>query len=417
MLERAFELDPQIGQTLAAHGQLLTCCVALFRHRRQRREQRRRQALSGLVHLGVVLTATFEVKAGNAVAAAGAQSELEAGEPADALLDTALRGFCRTHQLAQAFADSLSAGQHLAGQFNAHIVDRYRLGTLAVLFQQRQPALQRLDQHRQPRHLALVRIALVAPHGEQRRQLCHLRIHARLLDHQRIARGQRLHLRVRQRREFHVLDRPQPLVAAHHLRDETRLGLQGLPHVAVETALGDVAEDLHVFALVALAQDAPFALLHVARPPGRVQVVQRRQPGLHVGADAHLGRRSEQHPHPAFAHGLEQRCLLRVAVGVVHERDLGGRHAGVDQALLQVVIDAEGLAFLRRRQVAEHQLRAAGGAGHSGDLQLDVGQCGGVQGCLGKWFDPGHRQGSNDGKVNTQLRFCLLALWASGMSA
>ncbi|WP_428566173.1 hypothetical protein [Ramlibacter sp.] len=31
-------------------------------------------------------------------------------------------------------------------------------------------------------------------------------------------------------------------------------------------------------------------------------------------------------------------------------------------------------------------------------------------GCLEKWFDPGHRQGSNDGKVNTHRRFCLLRM-------
>jgi len=31
-------------------------------------------------------------------------------------------------------------------------------------------------------------------------------------------------------------------------------------------------------------------------------------------------------------------------------------------------------------------------------------------------FDTVHRQGSNDGKVNTRQRFCLLALWTSGMT-
>ena len=115
------------------------------------------------------------------------------------------------------------------------------------------------DAHRQVRHFRLVGIALVAPHHEQRRVARDVGIDAGLLDHLRIARGKRLDLRIAQRREFHVLDGTQALVAAHHLRDELRLGQHRLPAVGVEAALRDVADDLHFLALVALPQDAAFA--------------------------------------------------------------------------------------------------------------------------------------------------------------
>ena len=55
------------------------------------------------------------------VTAAGTQADVEAGKPADTLVDTALSGLRRTHQLAQAFADRLSTDEHVVSQFDAHV--------------------------------------------------------------------------------------------------------------------------------------------------------------------------------------------------------------------------------------------------------------------------------------------------------
>jgi len=46
------------------------------------------------------------------------------------------------------------------------------------------------------------------------------------------------------------------------------------PHVDVEAAFGGVADDLDLGVLVALADDAAFALLDVGGAPGAVDVVQ-----------------------------------------------------------------------------------------------------------------------------------------------
>lgn len=61
-----------------------------------------------------------------------------------------------------------------------------------------------------------------------------------------------------------------------------------LPHVRVEAAGGHVADDVHGRVLVALAQDAAFALFDVGRAPRHVDVVQRDEALLDVDAGAHL---------------------------------------------------------------------------------------------------------------------------------
>jgi hypothetical protein len=51
------------------------------------------------------------------------------------------------------------------------------------------------------------------------------------------------------------------------------------------------------FILVALPLNTPFTLGKVTRPPRTVEVMERDQPVLDVGASAHFCRRAEQHPH------------------------------------------------------------------------------------------------------------------------
>ena len=233
-----------------------------------------------------------------------------------------------------------------------------RLDARHVLGVQRNFLLHRLYHHRQPAHLAFVGVTLVAPHREQRRELGYLRVHTSLLNHQRIARSQGFHLGIRQRRQFHIFQRPDTLVALHHLGNEARLGLQGLPEVTVKAAFCDITVNVHRVTLVALPQDATVSLLHIAGPPWRIQVVQGAQPGLHIGAHPHLGGRPQQHPNPAFTHRLEQRGLLDVGFGIVHKGNLLVGNARVDQPMAQIVIHAEALAALGGRQIAEHQLCA-----------------------------------------------------------
>jgi len=74
----------------------------------------------------------------------------------------------------------------------------------------------------------------------------------------------------------------EDLVAAH-LFDEHGFGLNLLPHDGVVAGLGDVVEDVDLVVLVALSQDAAFALLKIGWAPGHVDVMQRHQARLHVG--------------------------------------------------------------------------------------------------------------------------------------
>ena len=114
-----------------------------------------------------------------------------------------------------------------------------------------------------------------------------------------------------------VLDLADVEPAAHHLVDEPRFALDRLPAVGVKAAFDDVAVDLDLGVLVALAQDAALALFDVRGPPRAVEVVQRDRPGLDVGPDAHLLGRADQHrdvpgaARPRTAGPSRRRCGLR----------------------------------------------------------------------------------------------------------
>ena len=119
--------------------------------------------------------------------------------------------------------------------------------------------------------------------------------------HRRVARGDGLDLGVGEFLAADVLGAAGGVVAGHHLGDEPGLGLQGLPHIGVERSFGDVAVDRHFLVLVALAEDAAFALLDLGRLPRGVEVMQGDQAFLDVGAGAHLLRAADQHADRAVA--------------------------------------------------------------------------------------------------------------------
>ena len=137
-----------------------------------------------------------------------------------------------------------------------------------------------------------------------------------------LSAGDRLDLGVGELLAADVLGAAGGVVAGHHPRDEAGLGLESLPHVGVERAFGDVAVDRHLLVLVLLTQDAAVALFYFRRFPGGVQVVQRHEAFLHVGAGAHLLRAADQHPHRAGPDLLEEGQLLGVGVGVAGGGDL-----------------------------------------------------------------------------------------------
>ena len=80
-------------------------------------------------------------------------------------------------------------------------------------------------------------------------------------EHGGIAGGDGFHLGVGQLLAADILGLAHGAVAGHDLVDEPGLGLQGLPHIGIEGAFGDVAEDRDFLVRIALAQDAAVALL------------------------------------------------------------------------------------------------------------------------------------------------------------
>src|ERR1700722_10958668 len=102
----------------------------------------------------------------------------------------------------------------------------------------------------------------------------------------------------------------------HIVGDKPGLGFQGLPHIRVKRSLSDIAVDRYLLVLIAEAENAALALLDLGGLPGGVEMVQRHQAFLHVGAGAHLGRAADQYSDLAAAYLVEQCLFLGVGVGV-----------------------------------------------------------------------------------------------------
>ena len=99
--------------------------------------------------------------------------------------------------------------------------------------------------------------------GLQHPQAGHLDIEAHALLDERVSRGERFELGVGKRRLVNVGGCANGRLRGHDLRYESLLSLYELVEVRVEGAFGDVAVRLHLGIHVALALDAPEALLEV----------------------------------------------------------------------------------------------------------------------------------------------------------
>ena len=217
------------------------------------------------------------------------------------------------------------------------------------------PLLPVFDFGRQGAKLQPDAVLLVQMRRPQLVELADFGVDPDLFHHGGVAGSDGLDFCIGQRAAVEVFRRSDRRVPVHHLLDEAGLGLQRLPHIGVERAFRDVPEYPHLAVHIALPQDAALALLDVAGPPGRVEMVQRRQALLHVGTGAHFFGGADQDAYSAGVDRIEQQLLFRIAVGVVDEGDLGLRDAPLDQPVSHFVIDIEARR-IGGREVAEHKL-------------------------------------------------------------
>ena len=136
-------------------------------------------------------------------------------------------------------------------------------------------------------------VLLVEMGGAQLVELADLGVDFDLFHHGGIAGGDGLDFGVGESAAFEILGGADRSLAAHDLLDEAGLGFEGLPHIGVERAFGDVAVNLDFRIEIALPENSPLALLDVARPPGRIEMMQRAKAALHVRARSHLFRRTD----------------------------------------------------------------------------------------------------------------------------
>ena len=104
--------------------------------------------------------------------------------------------------------------------------------------------------------------------------------------------------------------------------------------------------------LVALSFNSAFPLGQVAGPPGAVQVMERHQAVLDVGACAHLLGAAQQDAHLAGADLGEQLLFAHLGVGLVDKGDLFGGHAFGNELLPDVLVHRKG----RFRLIQRHRI-------------------------------------------------------------
>ncbi len=141
------------------------------------------------------------------------------------------------------------------------------------------------------------------------------------------------------------------------MADKSLFIFQSLEQITVKCPFRDVIEHLDFLIHIALTDDSPVALGHVAGLPANIQMMHRHKPGLDVGACPHFCRTSEQNSHIAGAHFGEQCRLFRFGVGVVDKLDLVFRHTGGNQLFANIIVDVEVAIVFRCREVAEQKLR------------------------------------------------------------
>ena len=257
--------------------------------------------------------------------------------------------------------------------FHQEFATRYVLPGSHVGLNAGNSGLDTLDATWQSRQFLLVAPLLLIPLRPEQRQLGKLGIDTRFFQHQRIARRQGFHLRIRQRGQFNILCATHPGIPLHDLSDESRLCLKRLPDVGIERAFGYITVDAHTLVQVALANDAPLPLFHIRWPPWGIQMMQCRQPGLDVGPYPHLLRAAQKDADTPITRGLEKLFLGGIALVVVNEGDVLDWNTSLYQILTQRLIHAEPPVFHRSGQVAEHNLRPTEQFGFPPDTEYFLG--------------------------------------------
>ena len=188
-------------------------------------------------------------------------------------------------------------------------------------------------------------------------QLRHLHVQVHFLPDTVIAGSQGLDLGVGEGGGVHVLDRAGGGFSGHDLPDKFLLALHQPPVIGVKGPLGDIAVHFDFLIHVALPQGTARPLLQIRGTPWAVQVVRRHNAVLDVGAGPHFLRTANQDAYLPLSHLGEQFRLLRLCAGVMDKSDLFRGDALGDQLGSYIVIDVKFAIPLRRRQVAEYQLR------------------------------------------------------------
>ena len=98
---------------------------------------------------------------------------------------------------------------------------------------------------------------------------------------------------------------------------------------------------MNLLVAVALTDDAPAALLQIARPPRTVEVVERHEPVLHVHTGSHFEGTAHEHTHLTGAHLCKQLLLPPLGVRLVDKCDLLAGDSSGDELFPDVVIYRE----------------------------------------------------------------------------
>ena len=178
-------------------------------------------------------------------------------------------------------------------------------------------------------------------------ELADFGVHLDLLHDGGVARGDGLDLRVGESAGLQILGSTHRGVPAHHLLDKAGLGFQGLPHIGIKGAFRHVAVNPHLGVQIPLPQNAPLALLNVARAPGGIQMVQGGKAALHVRAGAHLLGRADENAYPASVDGVKQVHLGGVGISVVNEGNLVLRNTSGDEPRTQLIVYVESCGVRR----------------------------------------------------------------------
>ena len=94
---------------------------------------------------------------------------------------------------------------------------------------------------------------------------------------------------------------------------------------------------MNLLIAVALPDDAPAALLQIARPPRAVEVMEHHKPVLHVHTRAHFEGAAHEHTHLTGAHLCKQLLLPRLGVRLVDKCDLLAGDSSGDELFTDVV--------------------------------------------------------------------------------